>query len=327
MSPSVTLSPKTLNSLSPQADGEYPASRGLHRFAVFTAASTFCLIVAGALVTSRDAGLSVPDWPLSYGRLMPEMIGGVFYEHGHRMIASFVGFLTIILAVWLWLGEQRRWVRNLGWVALGAVIAQGVLGGMTVLFLLPTAVSVAHACLAQLFFSATVVLALVTSRSWNRPDMESQPRDPETGSPSLPALCVTANCAVFAQLLMGAALRHKGLGVIPHLAGAVVVAAVVFWLMARVARHYSGVPAIFSWTMALNGLVMLQLVLGAGAYWIREVTRDAVQPLWPMVGITVGHVALGALILAVSVVLTFQVRHVFGRRHESFEPQGVPVTT
>lgn len=327
MSRSVTLSRKTLNSLSPQASAEYPASRGLHRFAVFTAASTFCLIVAGALVTSRDAGLSVPDWPLSYGQLMPEMVGGVFYEHGHRMIASFVGFLSIILAVWLWRREKRRWVRNLGWAALGAVIAQGVLGGMTVLLLLPTPVSVAHACLAQLFFSTTAILALVTSRSWNRLDAQSQPRAPETSGPSLPALCVMANCAIFAQLLMGAAFRHKGIGIIPHLIGAMVVVAIVFWLLARVARRYSGVPEIFSWTMALNGLVMMQLVLGAGAYWIREATRDAVQPLWPMVAITVGHVALGALILAVSVVLTFQVRHVFGRRHESFEPQGVPVTT
>ncbi len=278
-------------------------------------------------MTSRDAGLSVPDWPLSNGQLMPEMIGGVFYEHGHRMVASFVGFLTIILAVWLWRAEQRRWVRNLGWAALGGVIAQGVLGGMTVLFLLPTAVSVAHACLAQLFFSATVVLALVTSRSWRDLEVQPQLRERDTGRLSLPALCVTVNFAVFAQLLMGAAFRHKGIGIVPHLLGAAVVAAAVFWLLARVARHYSAVSAILSWTMALNGIVMLQLVLGAGAYWIREVTRDAVQPLWSMVGITVGHVALGALILAASVVLTFQVRHVLGRRHESFEPQGVPVTT
>ena len=323
----MTLSPKTLSSLSPQADRESPASRGLHRFAVFTAASTFCLIVAGALVTSRDAGLSVPDWPLSYGQLMPEMIGGIFYEHGHRMIASFVGCLTIIQAVWLWRVEQRRWVRNLGWAALGAVIVQGVLGGVTVLFLLPTAVSVGHACLAQLFFSMTVVLALVTSRSWKGMKVQALARARETGRLSLPGLCAMASSVIFLQLLVGAALRHKGIGIIPHLVGAAVVAAVVFGLMARVARLHSGESAIFSWTMGLNGLVMLQLVLGAGAFWIREVTRYAVQPLWSMVSITVGHVALGALILAVSVVLTFQVHRVLGHRQESFEPQGVPVTT
>ena len=278
-------------------------------------------------MTSRDAGLSVPDWPLSYGQLMPEMIGGVRYEHGHRIVASFVGFLTIILAVWLWRTESRRWVRNLGWAALGSVIAQGVLGGLTVLFLLPTAVSVSHACLAQLFFSTTVVLALVTSRHWMRLSERSAVHQADGNRPSLPTLCVMANFVVFTQLLMGAAFRHKGIGIIPHLVGAAAVAAIVFLLMARVARHYSGVSAIFSWTMALNGLVMLQLVLGAGAYWIRELTRDAPQPLWSMVGITVGHVALGAMILAVSVVLTFQVHHAFGRRDESFEPQGMPVAT
>lgn len=323
----MTLSPKTLSSPSPQANRDCPATRGLHRFAVFTAFATLLLIVAGALVTSRDAGLSVPDWPLSYGQVMPEMIGGVFYEHGHRMIASFVGFLTIILAVWVRRADPRRWVRNLAWAALGAVIAQGLLGGLTVLFLLPTAVSVSHACLAQLFFSTTVALALVTSRSW-REQGQRAALEPSATRPALPLLCITTNFAIFWQLLMGAAFRHKGIGIIPHLVGAAIVAAMVFWLMARVAREHSQDPGIFSWAMALNGLVMLQLVLGAGSYWIREVTRDAVQPLWSMVGITVGHVALGALVLAVSVVLTFQAHHRFGRQSaSSFEPEGFPATT
>ena len=299
----------------------------MHRFAVFTAFATLLLIVAGALVTSRDAGLSVPDWPLSYGQVMPEMIGGIFYEHGHRMIASFVGFLTIILAVWIWRVDPRRWVRNLGWAALGAVIAQGLLGGLTVLFLLPTAVSVSHACLAQLFFSTTVALALVTSRAW-REQGERPALEPSASRPTLQLLCIATNFAIFAQLLMGAAFRHKGIGIIPHLIGAAVVAVMVFWLMARVAREHSQEPGIFSWAMALNGLVMLQLVLGAGSYWIREVTRDAVQPLWSMVGITVGHVALGALVLAVSVALTFQVHQRVGRQSSSsFEPEGFPATT
>ncbi len=114
------------------------------------------LLIAGALVTSNDAGLSVPDWPLSYGSLLPPMVGGIFYEHGHRMIASFVGLLSIVLAVWLWRVESRRlgerWLRWLGVAALGAVVAQGMLGGITVLFFLPPAVSSAHATLAQLFF-------------------------------------------------------------------------------------------------------------------------------------------------------------------------------
>ena len=124
------------------------ARTGLHRFAVATAVATLFLIFAGGLVTSTESGLSVPDWPLSYGRLMPPMVGGVFYEHGHRMVATAVGILTILLAVWLSRREPRAWVRRLGYAALAAVVAQGVLGGLTVLFLLPMAVSVAHACLA-----------------------------------------------------------------------------------------------------------------------------------------------------------------------------------
>src|SRR6202166_872841 len=114
-----------------------PRIRNVHRFAVFTACCTFLLLIAGALVTSNDAGLSVPDWPLSYGSLTPPMVGGIFYEHGHRVIASFVGLLSIVLAVWLWRVEPRRWVRRLGWAALGAVVAQGLLSGLTVLFFLP----------------------------------------------------------------------------------------------------------------------------------------------------------------------------------------------
>src|SRR3954463_15523843 len=115
--------------------------KGLHAWSIVLAACTLVLVVAGALVTSRDAGLSVPDWPLSYGKLMPPMEGGVRYEHSHRMVATTVGLLTIVLAVWLWRIDPRRWMRRLGLVALAVVIAQGLLGGMTVIFMLPKPVS------------------------------------------------------------------------------------------------------------------------------------------------------------------------------------------
>ena len=131
-----------------------------------TVAATLVLIFIGGLVTSTGSGLSVPDWPLSYGMLMPPMVGGVFYEHGHRMAATLVGFLTLVLAIWTARVEPRPGVRRLAWAALAAVIAQGILGGITVLYLLPTPVSVTHACLAQLFFCATIALATVTSREW-----------------------------------------------------------------------------------------------------------------------------------------------------------------
>src|SRR5436853_67998 len=133
---------------------EMPYHRGLHRFAVFTACATLLLIVAGALVTSNDAGLSVPDWPTSFGSLykMPRMVGGVVYEHGHRMVAEFVGLLTIVLAIWTWRVEKRLWLRFLGVAALGTVLFQGLLGGITVLFYLPPIISSAHAVVAQTFF-------------------------------------------------------------------------------------------------------------------------------------------------------------------------------
>src|SRR5688500_11195615 len=135
-----------------------------HRFAVATVAATLALIFVGGLVTSTGSGLSVPDWPLSYGMVMPPMVGGVFYEHGHRMVASAVGFLTLVLAVWTARAEPRPRVRRLAWVAFATVIAQGVLGGLTVIFLLPTPISVTHACLAQAFFCITIALAYLTSR-------------------------------------------------------------------------------------------------------------------------------------------------------------------
>jgi cytochrome c oxidase assembly protein subunit 15 len=123
----------------------------LHGFAVFVASVTLILIVAGALVTSNDAGLSVPDWPTSFGSYykIPQWTGGIRYEHGHRMVAQFVGFCTIILAGWTWVAEKRRWLRNLAIAALATVIVQGILGGITVLHFLPPAVSSAHAAVAH----------------------------------------------------------------------------------------------------------------------------------------------------------------------------------
>src|SRR5436190_22562653 len=112
---------------------------GLHRWSILLAFCTLLLVVAGGLVTSRDAGLSVTDWPLSYGKLMPPMEGGILYEHSHRMVATLVGLLTVILAIWMRRAESRRWKRYWGLIAVVAVIVQGVLGGLTVLYLMAAA--------------------------------------------------------------------------------------------------------------------------------------------------------------------------------------------
>lgn len=186
----------------------------LHRFIILTACFTFLLVIAGGMVTSTDSGLSVPDWPTTYGHFMfsfplDQMVGGIFYEHSHRMIASFVGFLTVILAIWLWKKEERRWVRNLGFAALGAVLAQGVLGGLTVLFLLPPLVSVSHATLAQTFFSIIIALSLITS-SWWRSD---QPLTGEKGkSVSTSTIALVTSVLVYLQLIIGALMRHTHSG-------------------------------------------------------------------------------------------------------------------
>ncbi|MEX1138822.1 MAG: COX15/CtaA family protein [Bacteroidota bacterium] len=189
-------------------------NKALHRFAVATACCTLVLIVAGGMVTSTGSGLAVPDWPLSYGQVMPPMVGGIFYEHGHRMIASFVGFLTAILAFWLWRKDSRRWMRILGFVALSAVIVQGILGGLTVLYLLPTAISVSHAALAQSFFCLTALIALFTSRWW----FDTSPGLDEPTTRRLLQTGILLVVAVFVQLLLGAVMRHTGSGLaIPDL--------------------------------------------------------------------------------------------------------------
>src|ERR1044071_3003731 len=180
-------------------------NRGLNRFAIFVACATFFLIIAGALVTSNDAGLATPDWPLSNGQVFPKMVGNLFWEHGHRMVATTVGMLTIVLAVYIYRKEKRDWVRKLGMFALLAVIAQGLLGGLTVKLMLPLAVSTAHATLAQLFFCTTVSLAVFTSRSW----MEAKPLPEEKGTLPLRYLCTAALVTIFLQLIIGATLRHS----------------------------------------------------------------------------------------------------------------------
>ncbi|MCH7765513.1 MAG: COX15/CtaA family protein [Acidobacteria bacterium] len=280
----------------------------LHRFAVSTAGATLLLIVAGALVTSNQAGLAVPDWPLSYGTWMPPMVGGIFYEHGHRMIGASVGLLTIILALWLWRAERRSWLRRLGFIGVAAVVLQGVLGGITVLYLLPWPVSVGHASLAQLFFCLTVSLALFTSKGWQ----EETPPLAEERVPSLPRLSIATALAVFVQLVLGATVRHHVLGIVPHLLGAALVVVLVAWTVRRVLLHHKQ-TALRQPARALAILTALQLALGMGSYLARLATADAPQPQSLMVALTVAHVAAGALLLATSVVLALQTHRLFER--------------
>jgi cytochrome c oxidase assembly protein subunit 15 len=274
------------------------SNSGLHRYAVFTACCTFLLLIAGALVTSNDAGLSIPDWPLAYGSLTPPMVGGIRYEFTHRVIATCIGLLTIGLAAWLWKVENRRWMRWLGLAALGGVIAQGILGGMTVRMFQPPPVSAAHATLAQLFFSTVVAIAVFTSPWWNRELTGVE--DP--GTPPVRSLAVWTAIAVFLQLILGAAFRHKGFGINPHLIGAVVVTLLIFMTAGALKRRFSNVPALRSCARMLHMLIGIQLLLGGGAYWSRLYAARFPQPIAVMVALTVVHTVTGALVLAATLV-------------------------
>ena len=293
----------------------------LHRYAVLWSFCTLFLVVAGGLVTSNDAGLSVPDWPLSYGKLMPPMEGNIFYEHGHRMVATTVVLLTIGMAIWLMRAERRRWLRNLGWTALAAVVTQGVLGGMTVIFLLPKPISIGHACLAQLFFSTTVAVALFTSETWSRVPKVVD----DVGAPPLHWLALATCACVFLQLALGASARHKALGILPHVVGALIATGMVLWLSVRVLMRQAGHDALRRSALALLFITFLQVFLGIAAYMSRLATAETPQPMPVMVGFTVAHVAVGALTLASSVVLAIQVFRNVRRPLAEIEPEGFAV--
>lgn len=293
---------------------------GLHRFATFLAACTVLLLAAGGMVTSTDSGLAVPDWPNTYGHFMfsfpfEKMVGGIFYEHGHRMIASIVGMLTIGLVIWTWRVEPRRWVRWLSVAALAAVILQGVLGGITVLFLLPAPVSIGHAGLAQLFFCITVSMALFTSRTWRTPDVEP-PDDPR-----LKRLALATTLFIYGQILLGATMRHRDAGLaIPdfplafgrllppfwtvdiaihfaHRLAAIVVAGMIIAVARYVVRHHRQYSALTRPAKLMLVLVGVQIALGA------LVVLTGLQPI-----VNTAHVVNGALLLATSVVLTLRAR-------------------
>jgi heme a synthase len=255
-------------------------------YSAFMVVATFFLVIAGGMVTSTGSALAVPDWPLSFGQVFPKMEGGVFYEHGHRMVAATVGFLTIILAVWLWRTAQESLLRKAGWIALGLVFAQGILGGVTVLLKLPAITSVGHACLGQIFFSW---MCCIAAMAWSVPIPSAYG---ETAKMRRLALMTTG--FIFFQLVFGAIYRHTGFMLHVHLLGAVLVFVHVILLFKRVRGSLSGDvwfarPAAF-----LFALLFAQVALGIFT-WQR-----------PSVSNATAHVAVGALLLGTSAVLSLQ---------------------
>ena len=295
----------------------------LHLFALLVAVSTAVLIFAGGLVTSTGSGLSVPDWPTTYGWSMftfplDKMVGGIRYEHTHRLIASGVGFLIVILAGWLWRTEPRAWVRNLGYAALAAVVTQGILAGITVLWYLPDPVSIAHAGLAQLVFCLTVTLALVTSPGWKsayEPSRAMKVRDDRI----LPRIALITTILIYLQILVGATMRHTDAGLaipdfplafghlIPpvwdgkiavhfaHRVGALVVASMVIATAGHALYHHGRRGELRRPSILLLSLVAVQITLGA--LTILSGKQFVINSL---------HVVTGAAVLGTSLVLTLR---------------------
>lgn len=294
-----------------------PSRLALHRFAQFLTVCTVILIAAGGMVTSTDSGLSVPDWPTTYGWNMfmfplSKMVGGIRYEHSHRLIASSVGFLTIVLAVWIWRVEPRRWVRRLGFIALGAVVLQGLLGGLTVLMLLPPPISIGHAGLAQIFFCIMLTIAVITSPRWI--ERSAEPEDS-----TLRHLALATSIAIYIQIILGATMRHTGAGLaiptfplafghlIPpvwtpkiaihfsHRVGAAVVTLAILATSGHVLYHHRDRGALMRPAILLLVLLAMQVTLGALVV-ISKKNPD----------INTAHVVNGALVFGTSMVLTLR---------------------
>lgn len=299
----------------------------LHLFALLVAFSTAVLIFAGGLVTSTGSGLSVPDWPTTYGWFMftfplDKMVGGIRYEHTHRLIASGVGFLIVVLAAWLWRTEPRAWVRNLGYAALAAVVTQGILGGITVLWYLPDPVSIAHAGLAQLVFCLTVSLALVTSPGWKRAyetPLDAARAFTVRDDRILPRIALITTILIYLQILVGATMRHTDAGLaipdfplafgqlIPpvwdgkiavhfaHRVGALIVASMVVATAGHALYHHGRRDELRRPSILLLALVAVQITLGA--LTILSGKQFVLNSL---------HVVTGAAVLGTSLVLTLR---------------------
>lgn len=292
----------------------------LRLYTRFVALSTAVLIFAGGLVTSTGSGLSVPDWPNTYGWFMftfplEKMVGGIRYEHSHRLIASSVGFLILVLAAWLWRGEPRPFVRRLGYVALAAVITQGILGGITVLWYLPDPISIAHASLAQIVFCLTVAIALFTSRGWTHGHAGPAPPDDQL----LRRLTVLTTAWIYVQILIGATMRHTDAGLaIPdfplafghlvpphwdpgiavhfaHRVGALVATALILAAAGHIFYHHRGRGSLVRPAILLVTLLVVQVTLGA--FTILTAKHYIINSL---------HVVTGACMLATSLVLTLR---------------------
>jgi cytochrome c oxidase assembly protein subunit 15 len=280
-----------------------------HRLALVLACATFPLLFIGGLVTSKGVGLAVPDWPTTFGYNMllypwSKMVGGIFYEHSHRLVASLVGLLTIVLALVLWLKEPRSWLRWLGVAALGLVITQGIIGGLRVVLLKDT-LAIIHAGMAQAFFAVTVALAVLTSPDWRDGPAQAKSQAKSVDDRGLFRLALSATVLIYLQSLFGALLRHTGTRLDAHLLFAALVALHVLLIFVRVRRAPAIQPEAARPAAILIILLAAQLILGAVSY-LGKFTTLLRLPVDAVVFLTTTHLVIGAFMLAAAVVLTLR---------------------
>jgi heme a synthase len=313
----------------------------LHRFAFFTSAMTFVLIFVGGLVKSHEAGMSVPDWPTSFGHNMFAlpfrmwMDNNAFYEHGHRLYASVVGFLILVQAFWLQRSESRKWVRQLGWTGLALVIVQGIFGGLTVIFYLPTAISSSHAGLAQILFCLTMGIALVTSRKWE----DNVNKRSDVSAWGLRRLTAITAVVIFCQIIIGAVMRHEEAGlaimdfplaqgkIIPdfatsgiavhyaHRVGAIITTIFVIWTAVVALKNFKGRTEFTRPAWLAMVMVLIQGTLGA--LTVLHLKAPTMTTL---------HVSGGAATLGIMVYLAIRARHLLAPAHvREHQPETQPV--
>jgi cytochrome c oxidase assembly protein subunit 15 len=298
---------------------------GVHKFAVFTVCWTVLLFVAGALVTSKDAALSVTDWPKSHGTWVPPLStlqGGDFFEFSHRVIAGGLGILTLALAVLLWVKETRLWLRWLGVIAVLGVVVQAVLGGQVVIRLLHYWLPVIHACFAQIVFGAVLSIAVFTSKWW----VSDQRQLEDSGSPSIHFLAALNAGVIYFQVILGAGFRHKEIPIWPHMAGALVVLGMVIWTAIVLRKRFAPSRELSKARILLHAIFGTQFLLGVGAYWSRLSTADAPQPMPVMVTLTVIHTVVGAILFAFSVLVVLMCYRLVPRGREVAAPAPRQVT-
>lgn len=281
------------------------SARPVYRYNFFVACATFFLILAGGLVTSHQAGLSVPDWPKSFGTWFPPMQGLMIWEHGHRVIAAFVGLLSLTLAVWITLSDKRKWLIGLAWSSIVLVFLQALLGGLTVLLKLPPAISISHAVIGQTFFGLLVATAFFLSPYYEQnQDSAGTSRDPK-----LARLALIGLGMVYLQLILGAAVRHTDHGVIEHIVFAALLTGHLLAFSFYALYHHPARKVLIRLVACLGATLVTQVFLGVGAFSFKVLIPETQQPTAVKVLFTAFHQSVGAVVLALLVLLWLVALH------------------